>query len=95
MILMSSSYDLARYRSLPDVHGAEVIHVLINEFGYGDLRQIAVRLVADEPHGEDVTECDYDEIRVLADEEFESRCEVFVRRQLGHEAHSIPSASLV
>ena len=39
-----------------DVNGAKVVHVLVDEFRHGYLRQVAMRLVADEAHGEYVAE---------------------------------------
>lgn len=50
--------------------GPEIIHVLVDEFGYGNLSEIAVGLVPDEPHREDVAECGGDQGGMLANQQF-------------------------
>jgi len=67
------------------MHRLEVIHVLIDEFRNGDLRQVAVRLVADEPHRENVAQGRSNEVRILADKKLQTTGEVFVCGFVIHE----------
>jgi hypothetical protein len=53
---------------------------LVDELGYGNFGKVAVGLVADETHREDVAQGDCDEVRMLADQQLEPTCEVFIWR---------------
>jgi hypothetical protein len=56
----------------------EVIHVLVDEFRNRNLRQITMRFVSNQPHRENVAQRRGDQMRILADEQFEPRREIFI-----------------
>jgi hypothetical protein len=60
---------------------AEIVHVLVDEFGNGDFGEVTVGLVADESHCKYVTQGGSDKVRMLADEQLEPTCKVLIWRQ--------------
>ena len=57
---------------------SKVIHELIDELGDSNFRQIAVRLVPNQPHRENVAERCGNQVRILADKQLQASCEIFV-----------------
>ena len=69
----------------------EVIHELVDELRNRDFSQIAVRFVPDQPHREDVAQRRRDEMRILADEQFQPSREIFIGRHSDDCAELTPS----
>ena len=61
------------------VDGSEVVHVLVDELCNGDLSQVSVSFISDEPHSEDIAQGGRDEMWILANEQLEPSCKFFVR----------------
>ena len=38
------------------MHGVKIVHILIYEFRYPDLRQISMRFIPDKPHGKNIAQ---------------------------------------
>ena len=65
---------------LADMYRSEIVHVLINELGNGNLSKIAVRLVADKSHCKDVAQRGRDQVGVLAHKKLQPLREISVCR---------------
>jgi hypothetical protein len=61
------------------VHRSKIVHELIDEFGDSYFSKVAMSLVADQPHREDIAERRRNQFGMLADKQRESSCEIFVR----------------
>src|SRR5258707_1289684 len=62
---------------LPNMHGFEVIHKLVYELRDSDFREVAVRLVANQPHCENVAQSDRDQIWILPNKQAKAFEEIF------------------
>lgn len=56
----------------------EVIHVLIDELSNRYLRQITMSFIPNQPHREDVAQRGCDELRILANQQFQPRCKILI-----------------
>jgi hypothetical protein len=56
----------------------EVIHELIDEFSNRYFRQVPMRFVPNEPHCENIAQRGCDEVRVLADQQFQPSCKILI-----------------
>jgi hypothetical protein len=54
----------------------EVVHVLVDEFDYGNLCRVAVSFVTNKPYSEDVAQSSYNQIWILANRRLESDCKL-------------------
>ena len=52
------------------MHRTEVIHVLVYEFRNANLCKIAMRLISDQPHRENIAQRCYNQFRMLANQQF-------------------------
>jgi hypothetical protein len=56
----------------------EVIHILVDEFRNRYFRQISMRFVPNQSHREDVAQRSCDEVRVLANQQFEPSRKILI-----------------